>query len=97
MCLDVATQDIERGLPSSAPQFLIPHCVCAAADDKVRWFLRDERLQQCIKEVDSAPNREQVSPCGWIAMLVSSAFSQKPKRPKIDLNLNLMFAYVGFT
>lgn len=33
----------------------------AAIDDKVQWYLRDEKLQEVLKQIDSAPNREQVS------------------------------------
>jgi hypothetical protein len=31
---------------------------CAANDDEIRRFLRDERLQNVIKDIDSAQNRE---------------------------------------
>ncbi len=43
----------------------LPWAVMAAADDKDLWLsLKDERLQELLKTVDSASNREQVSRLG---------------------------------
>ena len=33
-------------------------CFAAAHNEEVRWYLRDERLQDVVKRVDGAPNRE---------------------------------------
>lgn len=38
----------------------LPSFNSAAASDKIRWMLRDERLQKVVADIDSAPDRERV-------------------------------------